>query len=123
MKKALEILEDIVPDFKDKTFGQPKEDTEFRHALYLRLWTVAYDFDANRSRMIDISKILADNFSRFVAEVEGSASLASPARSSYIQDLIALEEKVRIEGEELNFLLRVLEGTTIRNAFAGAFAF
>jgi len=121
MKKAQEIIEAVVPNLKDKTFGQPEEGLEMKNKLYLRLWTVAYDFDTNRSRMADISRILADNFSRFVTEVEGSTSLASPARSSYIQDLIALEEKVRIEGEELNFLLRVLEGVAIRNAFAGAF--
>jgi hypothetical protein len=122
MKKALQILEEVVPEFNMKAFGAHARDEKANFPLYFRLWSTASDFDAARDRMIDASKVLSDRFSQFVTEVEGSSACSSPARSSYIQDLIALEEKVRMGWDELLFLLRILEGTGVRDSFTGRFA-
>jgi hypothetical protein len=122
MKKALQILEEVVPSFNTKVFGSRDPGEKTNQSLYFRLWVTASDFDAARDRMIDASKVLSDRFSQFVTEVEGSSGCASPARSTYIQDLIALEEKVRMGWDEILFLLRILEGTEVRDSFTGRFS-
>jgi hypothetical protein len=124
MKSALTILENIIPDFQEKSLKAPfndKEDIFLRNMSYMRLWTIASELDNDARALHSASESLSRRFKMYSESIaQNFHSHDMPLHSSYVGDVHALHVKIRDGIDQVCFLITVLEGRTTREVFLKA---
>lgn len=116
MQRTMNALNKVIPGFEEKTFS--KDLAEGPRQSMVALWSLANDIDNGMKTLLEASTSLTRRFQMYTESLaEGVLSgLDSPIRSSYMLDIVELQNKLLAQRQSLLTIMSLTYGAELRRA-------